>query len=187
MNISAPLFEGSLIRLGSIDHEKDPEVESHWTHDPAFMRMMYTDPMRPLSVFQLKNQYTALEKEIDESKNLYHFRIRALGDERLIGFGEIADISWTNGTGQVRLGIGAADDRRKGYGYEALGLMLRYAFSELNLYRLTAAIPEYNPPALALFSKAGFSLEVCRRKALARDGRRWDACLYGLLADEWKR
>ena len=187
MNISTPLFEGSLVRLASIDHEKDPEVESRWTHDPVFMRMMYTDPMRPLSVFQLKKKYEALEKEIDESKNLCHFRIRARQDDHLIGFGEIGEISWPNGTGQIRLGIGAADDRRKGFGTEALGLLLRYAFSEINLYRLTAVIPEYNLPAQALFTRAGFSLEVCRRKALARDDRRWDACLYGLIVHEWKQ
>ena len=26
MSIDTPLFEGSLIRLGPIDHEKDPEI-----------------------------------------------------------------------------------------------------------------------------------------------------------------
>jgi len=185
MNISTSLFDGSLIRLGSIDHDKDPEIESRWTHDPAFMRMMYTDPMRPLSVFQLKKKYEALEKEIDEAKNLYFFRIRAQTDERLLGFCDLK-CSWPNGCGQVCLGIGSVDDQRKGYGYEALSMLLRYAFSEISLYRLTAVIPEYNLPALALFAKAGFSEEVRRREALARDGRRWDECQFGLLVDEWK-
>ena len=187
MNISAPLFEGKLVRLGSLDHEKDPEIESRWTHDPAFMRMMYTAPLRPLSVFQLKKKYEALEKEIEDSKDLFHFRIRALADERLIGFGELAKISWPNGTANVRLGIGSPDDRRKCYGTEVLGMLLRFAFSELNLYRVSALIPAYNLPALGLFSKTGFSEEVRRREALARDGRRWDACHFGLLSSEWKQ
>jgi RimJ/RimL family protein N-acetyltransferase len=150
------------------------------------MRMMYTAPMRPLSVFQLKKKYEALEKEIDEAKNLVHFRIRVLADDRLLGFGELREILWSNGCGQVRIGIGSPDDQRKGYGSEALGMLLRFAFSELNLYHLTAVIPAYNLPALTLFKKAGFSEEVRRREALARDGRRWDACHFGLLAQEWK-
>lgn len=187
MNISTPLFEGKLIRLGPLDQEKDPEIEARWTHDPTFMRMMSTDPMRPLSVFQLKKKYEALEKEIDDDKNLFHFRIRTMADERLLGFGELREISWPNGCGQISLGIGATDDRRNGYGQEALSMLLRYAFSEINLYRLTAIIPEYNLPAQALFKKAGFSEEVRRRQALARDGRRWDAIHFGLLFDEWKQ
>ena len=186
MNITTPLFEGKLVRLGSLDYDNDPQIESSWTHDPAFMRMMYTEPMRPLSVFQLKKKYEALEKEIDDSKTLFHFRIRALGDDRLLGFGELREISWPNGCGRVLIGIGSPDDRRKCYGTEALSMLLRFAFSELNLYRLTAFIPAYNLPALGLFTNAGFVEEVRRREALARDGRRWDACHFGLLASEWK-
>lgn len=186
MDISTPLFDGNLVRLGPIDHEKDPEIESRWTHDPAFMRMMYSDPLRPLSVFQLKKKYEMIEKEIEEDKNLFHFRIRARADERLLGFGELGRISWPNGSGFIRLGLGAAEDRGKGFGFDALGLLLRFAFSELNLFRLTAIIPDYNQPARALFLKAGFSEEVRRREALARDGRRWDLCNFGLLVDEWK-
>jgi hypothetical protein len=38
MSIDTQLFEGKLIRLGPINHEKDPEVESRWTHDLSLMR-----------------------------------------------------------------------------------------------------------------------------------------------------
>ena len=68
----------------------------------------------------------------------------------------------------------------------ARGLLLRYAFREINLYRLTALIPEYNLPALALFTSFGFREEVRRRQALERDSRFWDMLNYGLLAAEWK-
>ncbi len=61
-----------------------------------------------------------------------------------------------------------------------------YAFDELNLYRLTALIPEYNAAAGIFFRRFGFVEEVRRRKALERDARRWDLLHYGLLAKEWK-
>jgi len=185
MTISTPLFETDLVRLGPIDHEKDAEIETRWTHDPSFMRMMYTDPMRPLSVFQIKKKYEALEKKIGESNDLFHFRIRQTLDDRLLGFGEIRNIIWTSGCGQIHLGIGSPEDWHKGFGSSALGLLVRYAFLELNLYRLTAIIPEYNQPARNLFTKTGFVEEVRRRQALTRDGRRWDECQYGLLTNEW--
>ncbi len=186
MSINNPLFESALIRLGPIDHEKDPEIVSRWTHDAGFMRMMYTEPMRPLSVWQVRKKLEELEKSIEEDKNLFHFRIRAKGDDRLVGFAELMWISWTNASGYIRLGIGASEDRRKGYGRGTLGLLLRYAFTELNLYRMTAIIPEYNLPALALFKSFDFTEEVRRRQALERDSRRWDLLQLGLLAEEWK-
>jgi RimJ/RimL family protein N-acetyltransferase len=185
-DIQTQLFEGQDIRFGPIDHEKDPEIESKWTHDSEFMRMMDTNPARPMSAAMIKKQYEKLEKQIEEDKNIYHFMIRAKADDRLIGKAIIQWIEWTNGNGSIRLGIGTAEDRRKGYGTQALRMLLRFAFAELNLFRVSALVPEYNEGALALLQKFGFVQEVCRRKSLERDGRRWNLYVFGLLNEEWQ-
>jgi len=185
-DIQTQLFEGQDIRFGPIDHEKDPEIESQWTHDSEFMRMMDTAPARPMSAAMVRKQYEKLEKQIEEKKNLFHFMIRTRADDRLIGMAAIYRIEWTNGNAFLRLGIGAAEDRRKGYGSQALQMLLRFAFAELNLFRVSAMVPEYNEAALALLKKFGFAQEVCRRKALERDDQRWDLYVFGLLSEEWQ-
>ncbi|HSO12305.1 MAG TPA: GNAT family protein [Anaerolineales bacterium] len=186
-DIQTQLFEGQDIRFGPIDHEKDPGIESKWTHDSDFMRMYDIDPARPMSAAMMKKKYEKLEKEIEENKNIYHFAIRAREDDGLIGKASIHRIEWSNGNGWIRLGIGAGDDRRKGYGSQALRMLLRFAFAELNLFRVTAAVQEYNEAGIALLKKAGFVEEVRRRQALDRDGRRWDLLVFGLLNDEWQK
>src|SRR4030095_15462936 len=153
LDIATQLFDSSDIRLGPIDYEKDPEIESKWTHDASFMRLYDVEPARPMSVAIVKKQYEKLEKQIEERKNLYHFMIRAKADDRLIGKALIQRIEWTNGNGWGRLGIGAREDRRKGYGAQVLQMLLRFAFAELNLFRLSAAVPEYNEGAIALLRK----------------------------------
>ena len=185
-DIQTQLFEGRDIRFGPIDYEKDPEIESKWSHDSGFMRMYEINPARPLSAAIVKKQYEKLEKQVEEDKNLYHFMIRAKEDDRLIGKAVIQWIEWTNGNAWVHLGIGSVDDQRKGYGSQALSMLVRFAFAELNLFRLSARIPEYNEAAIALFSKFGFVEEVRRRQALDRDGRRWDLIVFGLLNSEWQ-
>ena len=185
-DIQTQLFEGSDIRFGPIDYEKDPEIESKWTHDSAFMRMYEINPARPMSAAIVKKQYEKLEKQVEEDKNLYHFMIRAKEDDRLIGKAAIQWIEWTNGNAWVHLGIGSAQDQRKGYGSQALSMLVRFAFAELNLFRLSARVPEYNQEAISLFSKFSFVEEVRRRQALDRDGRRWDLIVFGLLNSEWQ-
>ena len=185
-DIQTQLFEGQDIRFGPIDHEKDPEIESKWTHDSEFMRLMEVDPARPMSAAMIKKQYEKLEKQVEEKKNLYYFTIRAKADDRLIGKAAVQWIEWTNGNGFLQLGIGAAEERHKGYGTQALRLLLRFAFAELNLFRVSAIVPEYNEGAIALLKKFGFVQEVCRRQSLERDGRRWDLLVFGLLNDEWR-
>lgn len=186
LDIQAQLFESKDLRLGPIDYEKDPEIESKWTHDSDFMRLMDTSPARPMSAAMVKKHYEKLEKQIEEDKNLYYFMIRSKAEDRLIGKAVLQRIEWTNGNCFLQIGIGAPDDRQKGYGTQALQMLLRFAFAELNLFRVSAAVPAYNAGAIALFHKLGFVQEVCRRKALERDARRWDLYIYGLLKDEWQ-
>lgn len=184
--IQTQLFEARDVRLGPIDHEAHPEIESKWTHDSEFMRLMELGPVRPLSPAMVRKQYEDLEKRMEEDKNLFYFTVRAREDDRLMGKALIEWIDWSNGNGYLRLGIGAETDRRRGYGSQTLAMLLRYAFGELNLYRVTAVFPAYNEGALRLFQKFGFMEEIRRRKALHRDGDFWDILSFGLLNSEWR-
>jgi RimJ/RimL family protein N-acetyltransferase len=186
LDIQTQLFESRDIRFGPIDHEAHPEIESKWTHDAEYMRLMELKPVRPLSPFLVKKQYEAVEKNMEEDKNLFYFTIRAREGDRLIGKAVVEWIEWTNGNGWLRLGLGAVEDRRKGYGSQALHLLLRFAFAELNLFRVTALVPEYNEGAVRLFQKFAFVEEIRRRKALNRDGALWDLLAFGLLRSEWE-
>jgi len=183
--IAAQLFEGKDIRFGPIDFEKDPEIESKWTHDASFLRLYDPEPARPMSAAIVKKRYEKLEKDMEDDKDFYHFMIRAREDDRLMGKAMIHRIEWTNGNCAIRLGIGSPDDRRKGFGAQAAHMLLRFAFSELNMFRVSAYIPEYNEGGLALAKKFGFVEEVRRRKSMERDARRWDLIVFGLLKDEW--
>jgi RimJ/RimL family protein N-acetyltransferase len=200
MEWKTPLFEGQLIYLASIKPEKDAELESRWTHDAEYQRMLGTDLVCPLSPAQIRKKYTEIEKEMEEKGNQFYFTIRRLpykinsestnegedGAGDLLGFIKLDWIEWSLGAGSVSLGIGEPAERGQGFGSDALRLLLRYAFGELNLYRLGAVIPEYNQVALRLFEKAGFKVEARQREALHRAGSRWDIIRLGLLREEWE-
>jgi RimJ/RimL family protein N-acetyltransferase len=185
MSIDTQLFEGKLIRLAPIDHEKDPEVESRWTHDLTLSRALSRKPAMPQSVVQIKKKYEAIEKEVEEAKNIFHFTIRSKEDGRLLGYIRIEGIEWNHGTGSLKLAIGDPAERGKGFGSEALQCILQFAFNELNLHRMSAVVGEDIPGALRFFVKHGFVEEVRRRKALLRDGQAWDSIHLGILQREW--
>lgn len=192
--LKTPLFTGSLVRLTPIDSDRDAEIESGWTHDAEYLSMLGTDLVRPLSVSQVKKKYTAIEKEAEEKKNLFYFAIRLCSseaesadrtaqDERLVGFIRLYSVEWSNGHGMLQMGIGDPRDRNHGYGYESLRLLVNYAFTELNLFRLEAAIPEYNQVARHVFEKAGFCLEARLRQAINHHGQRWDLLYLGIIQE----
>ena len=181
MPISNQLYKGNLIAFSSIDHENDPMIEVSWSNNSVFMRSMYIEPMKPRSLFEIKKKYEEIEKQCEEEKNRFHYQVRSTLDNRLLGFCEINSISWTNRSGSITLGIGDPADHRKGIGSEILKMLMDIAFTELNLERLSALIPEYDLGACALFERAGFAFEGRRREAIFRDLRRWDILHYGLI------
>ncbi len=180
----ASLFEGALVRLAPFDPEKDAEVESRWTHDAEYLRLLEDAPARPLSPGQVKKKHAEQDKD---DQRVFHFSVRAKADDRLVGFVRLQWLEWNHGACTLRLGIGAPEDRGRGYGREALALGLRYAFEELNLYRVGTYTYEYNLRALGFLQQAGFQIEVRRRQTVNRDGRRWDTLILGLLRPEWEQ
>lgn len=186
LNIQTQLFEATDVRFGSMNHEAHPEIEARWTRDTDFMCLMELKPVRPLSPEAVKKQYEAIEKEMEEAQNLFCFTIHTREDDRFIGKALVEWIDWVNGNGFIRLGIGAMEDRGKGYGTQALSLLLSYVFDDLNLYRVTAVVPAYNEGAIRFFQKFGFMEEVRRHKAMYHDGEFWDIISFGLLNAEWR-
>lgn len=185
MDIATSLYTGKLVRLTRIEMDKDAEVLAEWSKDATLGRMLYQTPARPLSPWQVKKQLEKVEKEVEEEKNLFYYHIRPVGEEKLAGWGKIEWILWPSQVGVIRMAIGPSE-QKKGYGSEAFSLLLRFAFDELNLHRLTAILPEYNVEGNKLLKKFGFSEEVRRREVIFRDGRRWDLLNFGLLRSEWE-
>ncbi|MCA9882939.1 MAG: GNAT family N-acetyltransferase [Anaerolineae bacterium] len=175
------LFHGSSIRLTELSQEDIPVI-TRWYHHSAFGRLFDADPSYPRSQRHWKNWFD----EEDKDKDTYLFAIRPLDNERLIGIITLDGILWSNQTAWLAIGIGDTANRGRGYGAEAMQLIINFGFSELNLYRLQLSVFEYNTRAIALYERLGFVREGTYRQFLARDGRRYDMYLYGLLRDEWK-
>ena len=186
MTINTQLYQGQHVRLGAIDFEKDPEIESRWTHDTQYLHSLGMQLARPLSPAQIKKRYETIEKEIDKSKNTFYFTIRNQEDDLLLGFVRLFWIEWTNATGGIQIAIGNPEERDQAYVTEALQLVLRFAFQELNLYRLSAFAAEDDPAGIELLQKAGFIEEVRRRKTIQRNAQTCDLLLMGLLSEEWR-
>jgi RimJ/RimL family protein N-acetyltransferase len=73
----------------------------------------------------------------------------------------------------------------KGYMTEALGCVMAYAFSELDLYRIEADTDPQNLPSLALLERFGFAREGLFRDRWLVHGKWHDSVMYGLLKKDY--
>ncbi len=178
--VGESLLRGALVRLTGV-RAGDAEMMARWSEDPQYMRMVDSDWMRPRV-----SDDSPLGRS-GSSSNGVEFRIRAVANDRLLGFVAVHSIEWNNQVGEVSIGIGEPADWGKGYGAEAMRLALRYAFHELNLNRVWLTVISYNDRAIRLYEKLGFQHEGLMREAVLRDGKRHGMLVMGLLRSEWER
>jgi RimJ/RimL family protein N-acetyltransferase len=177
------LFQGKLVRLTAENTDTVAEHFSRWNRDSGYWRLLAAEPATPYSVKQIKE---FVEKELlSQDSGTFFFMIRSLEDDRIIGEIGLDGVQWNHGDTYVGISIGERELWSKGYGTDAMQVLLRFAFDELNMHRVSLTVFEYNPRAIRSYEKAGFVVEGRERKFLDRDGKRWDVLYMGILREEW--
>ena len=179
--VARQFLDGDRVRLGAI-REDDIGTLTSWDNDQAFLRLMMSGPAYPRPEGAQREWWQKRLKSTDE----FHLGIRMKPDNHLIGTVSLTEIEWNHQCAWISIGIGDADARGRGYGGEAMRLALELAFNELGLHRLSLTVFSYNTPAITMYERLGWVREGTFREYLARDGKRHDMILYGLLAPEWR-
>jgi len=93
------------------------------------------------------------------------------------------------GTGAKQLEIGYSlvpSERGKGYGTEALGIMVDYLFLSKDVMRIQAQTDQRNAASQKILEKAGFKKEGTLRRNFFMRGEWTDDYIYSILREEWK-
>lgn len=106
---------------------------------------------------------------------------------RLIGCANVRDFTNSHGTAEIGITLGEVTDRGKGYGSEAVRLLLDYAFQHLNVWNIWLDTAAYNVAAIRAYEKAGFRELGRRRGARLVGGTRHDIVLMDCTREDFYR
>jgi RimJ/RimL family protein N-acetyltransferase len=177
------VLTGKFVRLSAFDPEEMSKAFPRWNRNSEYFRLL-NSAARPM--LSPKAALKWMEKEAGEtSPASYYFGIRTLAEDKLIGELGLDVVTWSGRDAFVGLGIGETEYWSKGYGTDVMNVLLRFAFTEVNLKRVTLSVFEYNPRAIRSYEKAGFRHEGRKRQSLNREGKRWDELYMGILREVW--
>lgn len=174
------LFKSSRIQLTSLS-AADAGKYVKWGEDDEYLRNLDTDYVRPRNEDFYKSQIQSFAA----APGIIEFGIYALEEKELIGFISLFSIEWNNRLATLAVGIGDANFRGKGFGSEAIQLVLNYAFNELNLNKVVLDVISNNEGAISSYRKNGFIVEGTARESILRDGNKYDKIYMGILKREW--
>ena len=110
-----------------------------------------------------------------------------LRDGTVIGDVALQGIDWRNRSCSLGLGIARLEHRSRGYGKEAVALLLGYAFGNLGLQRVTANTLATNLGGQKSLESLGFVLEGRARRSDWVAGEWVDKLNYAMLREEFLR
>jgi len=159
----------------------DLAAYARWLDDPRvteFLEMGWR-PMRESDV-------DAWWKLANEAQDAVVFAMVDAKRRDLVGVCGLYAISWTARRAQFNILIGETRAWDKGYGTEALGLLVDYGFGVLNLNSIQLGVNAANARAIRSYEKAGFRREGARRDFVYRNGRYYDSVMMSVLRREWR-
>jgi RimJ/RimL family protein N-acetyltransferase len=174
-----PYRIGEKIYLRPIDVPDDSETIAAWLNDPDVTRTLRRYlPHTPSGVEEYVRKFAGSDTDIP-------LAIVAKEGDRFVGLCSIHGVSHRHRNGSLGLTVGEKSGWGKGYGKEAMELLIRLGFHTLNLHRLSLQVYSFNERAIRLYEKLGFRHEGRLRQDFFLDGVYHDTLNMGLLRDEW--
>ena len=162
----------------NVDEEVIEKI-TEWLND--FETTDYTGKSASVITIEDEKKYFENPKESDCA-----FFIVQLEDNKLIGTIGLHNIDHINRRATFGIFIGDKSVRNKGYGTEAIRLILEYGFKYLNLNNINLDVMEFNERAMACYKKCGFKEYGRRRKAEFLCGKYYDRVSMDILAEEFE-
>ena len=173
-----PSLQGELVRLRPIA-ARDADALWEIDSDPVGRRVTGR------SVMQTRAEVAAWCETVSEQDGRIDLAVTAGESDECLGEIVLSEIDEARGNAVLRL-VMRPGARGRGYGSEAIGLVLELAFDGLGLHRVGLDVLAVNPRAQALYEGMGFVVEGRLREAYRVDDRFSDAIVMGILEEEFR-
>ncbi len=175
------MFKGNLVRLRPFEKEDAAIIASRINH---FETLMGIGRPLPISLQEEEEFVDYAIRETNKGRSIFYIIEENL-EGQIIGSASLKGINSRNRTAELGIAIFEPKNFNKGYGTEATKLILKVAFSVLNLNRIELNVYEYNSRAKHVYEKIGFKEIGKRRKFMYYGGKYYDSFLMDILATEY--
>jgi RimJ/RimL family protein N-acetyltransferase len=176
-------MDGKLVRLRAYE-KSDLDAVMKWINDEEVTDFLGGEMLiYPVSSVAEEKFIETAAASSDKQKN---FVIETLAEQRYIGAISFNVIDWQSRHAGIGIVIGDKSLWGKGYGTDAMRVMMHLAFDKMNLHRLWLHVRDYNARAIASYEKCGFKREAVLREDHFARGRYHHTIVMGILESEYR-
>jgi RimJ/RimL family protein N-acetyltransferase len=169
------MIAGEHVILRAFEKE-DAERCYRWMNDPNIMRTLKS--RYPIA---FSNEIEWLDRAMHDHNTERHFAIERKDDRSHIGNASIHDIDWVSRAAWFGLFIGEPTAWNRGFGGDAIGALVRFAFDEMNLQKMRINVFDYNERAKHVLAGHGFVEEGKLTADFYREGTWHDIVILSVF------
>ena len=175
-----PFLAGERIYLRPLEVEDVTDEYLHWMNDVELAK--FIPAMTFPGTRKAVQDYVAREVA---NPTVIFLAIVVKKTGQHVGNIKLGPINWIDRNAEYGILVGDAPSRSKGYGSEAVRMILSYAFDILNLYKIFATSLASNKVAIRSYEKIGLSVEATVKEKRFVEGRYEDVVWMGVTRNEW--
>jgi RimJ/RimL family protein N-acetyltransferase len=175
------MLEGDKVTLRAVEKEDQETLWRWWNYLEVELAGGGDFPLL-ISLERLRTRFEREEREGARDKT--DFMIETGGAS--IGHCGLFHADLTARHCELGIHIGEKDYWGRGYGREAVGLLLDYAFRIRNFRRVWLEVHAANERAIRAYRACGFVEEGRMREHVWLDGRYVDNVIIGVMREEWQ-
>lgn len=175
------MYTGKLVKLREYRKE-DAKLAQKLINNPSIKKNLTTSIPFPICEWE-EEKWVQSNSAFSSSK--YSFAIETLDDNKYIGGCGINTINWLSRTAEIGIFIGNTDYHSKGYGSDALKVLINFIFNQMNIRKIKLNVYSFNERAIGCYKKLGFQNEGTLRDELFRDGKYYNIVMMGMFKEEF--
>lgn len=151
--------------------EEDIQKAAAFVNDKELKKLLVTSVPFPMTLWE---EADWVKSQKGGKNGEYNFAIEDLETKEYIGGCGINEVNWLTRVAVVGIMIGDKDYWGRGYGTDAMKVLMKFIFEEMNMNKIRLSTFSFNERAIKSYKKCGYEIEGVLKNEIFKEGKYYD-------------
>lgn len=151
--------------------EEDIDLATKFVNDKELKKFLVNAIPFPMTKWEEEEW---IKSQKSNKEGTYNFAIEDIETNKYIGGCGINSVDWLARVAIVGIMIGDKDYWGKGYGTDAMKVLIDFIFNDMNINKIRLSTFSFNERAKKSYEKCGFEVEGVLKNEIFKDGKYYD-------------
>jgi RimJ/RimL family protein N-acetyltransferase len=171
------MYYGEKVCLRAYKAEDIP-LATAYVNDKELKKFLAPNIPFPMSLWE---EEVWIKSQKDNKNGEFNFAIEDLKTKQYIGGCGIQTVNWLTRVAVIGIMIGDKEYWGKGYGTDAMKVLIKFIFEDMNINKIRLNTFSFNERAIKCYEKCGFKVEGVLKSEIFKEGKYYDEIIMSIF------